>query len=349
MGRHTLGRRSKTGLKDRGQGDHRKRSLGATALERAIASYLEWLTVRHFRPTSVEKTGRALALFADWALERGLEAPHEVTLAILERYQRSLYEYRKANEEPLSIGTQANRLIALRGLFSFLVRQRYLGANPAADLLLPKAPVRLPRDVLTREEVEVLLAAPVIAEPLGLRDRAILELFYSTGLRRSELLRLQVFDVDLVHGTLFVREGKGGKDRVVPVGERALLWLQKYLASVRPQVVSGRDSGEIFLSELGEPLSGVHLGYLVRRYLQRSGLRQRGGCHLLRHTMATLMLENGADIRYIQEMLGHSKLDTTAVYTRVTIKKLKEIHTATHPGARLVRQGSSEEELTLLP
>jgi integrase/recombinase XerD len=286
--------------------------------------------------------GNRLDLFAEWASERGLASPSEVTLGILEQYQRFLFLHRKADGEPLSIATQLQRLVVLRGFFRFLVRERYLGANPAADLVLPRDSRRLPRDVLSAEEVERLLAVPDCSQPLGLRDRTILELFYATGVRRSELVRLCLYDVDFSRGTVFVREGKGRKDRVVPAGERTLAWLTKYLREVRPRLACGRDRGELFLNETGAALSADRVGAMVRRCLEHAGLHKRGSCHLLRHTMATLMLEGGADVRYVQEMLGHSNLETTAIYTRVTIAKLKQVHDATHPGARLLRRADGE-------
>ena len=169
---------------------------------------------------------------------------------------------------------------------------------------------------------------------MGLRDRTMLEAFYSTGIRRMEMANLKLFDLDAERGTIMVRQGKGKKDRMVPIGERALAWAAKYLADARPKLVQEPDDGTLFLTNLGEPFSPNRLTQLVREYVERAELGKTGACHLFRHTMATLMLENGADVRYIQEMLGHAELSTTQIYTQVSIRRLKEIHTATHP-ARL--------------
>jgi integrase/recombinase XerD len=173
-------------------------------------------------------------------------------------------------------------------------------------------------------------AEQVMAQATNVRDRAILETLYSTGIRRTELVNLRLYDVDADRGVVMVRQGKGRKDRVVPIGERALAWIDKYRRELRPMVtLDGRSA--LFLNNVGEPFTPPQLTRLVRGYVEASETGKRGSCHLFRHTMATLMLENGADIRYIQVMLGHVKLETTAIYTHVSIRKLKEIHTATHP------------------
>jgi integrase/recombinase XerD len=260
-----------------------------------------------------------------------------VTRPILERYQRHLFYARKRDGKPLSASTQYGHLATVRLFFRYLSKEGFLLANPASELELPKLPQRLPRAVLTAEEAESVLAKPDVTQPEGLRDRAMLELLYSTGLRRAELSRLLVFDVDATRGTVFVREGKGRKDRVVPVGERALAWTLKYLEEARPKLTGARDEGVLLLGDAGE---GLHVDYLtqrVRQYIEAAGLEKPGACHLFRHSMATAMLEGGADVRFVQEMLGHASLETTQLYTRVTVEKLRAVHAATHPAARLLR------------
>jgi integrase/recombinase XerD len=320
-------------LKARGQGKPRAASL-PTPLDGLIAEYLSWITERHFSESTIAQSRRHLRWFSDWAKDRGIERAGEVTLAVLELYQSHLYQARKKDGQPLSISSQVGRLQAVRSFFRFLVRQHYIAANPAADLLLPKLPKQL-ESPLSLEEVELVLAQPDVSDPLGLRDRAILELAYSSGLRRAELARLLLSDVDFFHGTVFVRQGKGKKDRLVPAGERSLAWVEKYLREARPKLVAGIDGGELFLGEYGEGISPSRLTYLGGRYVRQAGIGRRGACHLLRHTMATQMLEGGADIRYIQEMLGHENLQTTEVYTHVSIGRLKKVHEATHPAAKL--------------
>jgi integrase/recombinase XerD len=188
-----------------------------------------------------------------------------------------------------------------------------------------------------------VLAQADLGDPLGVRDRAIMETLYSTGIRRKEVAGLAVFDIDADRGVVMVRQGKGGKERMVPIGERALGWIEKYRTQVRPQHAVEPDPGTLFLTAWGEPLALMSLTDLVRRYVSRANIGKQGGCHLFRHTMATLMLEGGADVRHIQEMLGHASLETTQIYTQVSIRSLKAIHSATHPAAKLERRPRQPE------
>lgn len=159
----------------------------------------------------------------------------------------------------------------------------------------------------------------------------------------SEALKLHVFDCDFERGTLLVRQGKGKKDRMIPLGERAGAWVEKYLADGRPELVLGSDDGHLFLTTAGESFTPSRLTQLVRTYVNAAHIKKTGSCHLFRHTMATLMLEGGADIRYIQAMLRHVSLETTQIYTQVPIRKLMQIHSATHPGATLKRRAVEDQ------
>ncbi|HEX8419281.1 MAG TPA: site-specific tyrosine recombinase XerC [Sphingomonas sp.] len=302
-----------------------------------MARFLSALAVRNYSPATIEDRRHGLATFILWCAERGIERPYEVTKPILERYQRHLYYHRKSNGEPLTFRTQGQRMIPIRAWFKWLARENHILSNPASELELPRPERRLPALVLTADEADAVMAVPDTGAPLGLRDRAMLELLYATAIRRGELIALTLFDVDYARATLIVRQGKGNKDRVVPLGERAKAWLSAYRDKVRPGLVVGRDDGTLFLSRDGQPLSPKRLSEKVRGYIADAGVGKPGSCHLLRHSAATLMLEGGADIRFIQALLGHESLETTQIYTRVSIAKLAEIHAATHPGARLVR------------
>jgi integrase/recombinase XerD len=171
-----------------------------------------------------------------------------------------------------------------------------------------------------------------------------LEVLYSTGIRRMEVVHLSVYDLDAERGTLMVRQGKGKKDRMVPIGEQAIAWLERYLSEVRPGVVVPPDAGVLFLTASGEELSPNRLTQLVRDYVNAAQTGKKGACYLFRHTMATLMLECGADIRCIQEMLGHVELSTTQIYTQVSIRKLQAVHALTHPTAKLERRPAAEAQ-----
>lgn len=305
-------------------------TLGAHA-----AAYGAWMEERHYSPRTVRMARVYLGYFAAWAAERGIVRPSEVTLPIVERYQRHLFHHRKANGKPLSWVSQAGRLGSVKGLFRYLVRQHVVLSNPASDLVMPRPERRLPKHVLTASEMEAVLAIPYLGGALGLRDRALLEMLYATGMRRSEVLSLKLDDVDLERGTVVVRQGKNNKDRVLPVGERAMAWLDKYLREVRAGWACGDDEAVVFLGHTGLPLAPEYVTHRVREIVEAAKIGKRGSCHLFRHTMATLMLENGADVRYVQEMLGHASLETTSLYTRVSIRMLTQVHAATHPGAKL--------------
>lgn len=205
----------------------------------------------------------------------------------------------------------------------------------------------LPKGILSVAEIEQVLNQCDVATPLEIRNRAILETFYSTGIRRLELAQLKLHDLHLARGTLMVCQGKGNKDRGVPIGARACAWLDKYLRQVRPELIVGVDDTTLFLHDDGRAYRVGRLGDLVKRHLEHAGITAPGACHLFRHAMATHMLENGADIRYIQAMLGHADLATTQIYTQVSVIKLKQIHDATHP-ARLTHGAEAQALLSAL-
>ena len=195
---------------------------------------------------------------------------------------------------------------------------------------LPKDEVRLP-SVLSEADIERVMQQPSLSCLKGLRDRTILEVLYSTGMRRKELCELQLEDINLSQQTVMVRKGKGKKDRLLPLGERATQWVARYLTDARMGLVRDLEDQTVFLNNSGKPYRDTKLGDCVKRYLVQADIHLTGSCHLLRHAMATHMLENGADIRYLQAMLGHGNLQSTEIYTHVSIRKLQAVHTATHP------------------
>lgn len=300
-----------------------------------LQEHLLSMQTQNFSEDTVNTRRACLGYFLDWCRERSLDDPREITRPVLERYQRWLFQYRKKNGQPLTFRTQNYRLRAVKGFFRWLARQNHILHNPASELLLPRLENRLPKYILNSEEAERVIAMPQIATVEGLRDRAILEIFYATGMRRMEVANLKLYDLDKERGTVMIRQGKGKKDRHIPIGDRALAWLAKYIAEARPELLGGSDDGTVFLDEMGLAFDRVRLTTLVRGYIRKAKTGKQGGCHLFRHTVATLMLENGADIRVIQEMLGHAKISTTEMYTRVSIKLLKQVYEATHPGAAL--------------
>ena len=316
----------------------------AGSLYNWMRRFLAYQLEKHYSPRTVANRETYLRYFVIWADERGLKCPQEITKPILEAYQRHLFHHRKTNGQPLSVRSQHGRIIPIRALFSWLVKNNHLLSNPASDLELPRLDKRLPRAILTQSEVEAVLNGIDATTPMGVRARAILEVLYSTGMRRMGVIGLRWDDIDTERGTLFIREGKGKVDRMVPIGERALRWCEKYLHGVRSEFdLTGHDPA-FFLTSYGEAFTPNRMTQLVRNYVKAAELGKSGSCHLFRHSCATLMLENGADIRYIQQLLGRAKLDTTQIYTQVSIGQLKQVHTLTHP-AKLGGDGESSDVL----
>ncbi len=308
--------------------------LAALPLTRAMEAHFEALLIAGYSADTVRGRRVAIRRFIAWAAERSVTEPAEVTAALLARYQRALFAYRKPDGAPLALGSQFGCLLPLRTWFRMLARAGDIPANPAADLALPRLPKQLPRALLGQAEILAILEVADPATPEGLRDRALLELLYSTGLRRTELANLRRYDADLVRLTLFVREGKGRRDRMAPIGARAGAWLDRYLVDARPRLL-GHATEALFVSDWGETLTPERVSAIVRRAMARAGIDKPGAAHLLRHACATHMLEGGADVRHIQALLGHASLSTTERYTHVAITHLQEVHARTHPGARV--------------
>ena len=343
------GERNLAGMKNRRKGgkvqpedDGFDRSHPNT-LASLIDQWNQRLAERNYSERTLEAHKWALRTFLTWAEARDLIDPKDITKPILESFQSWLHRYRKADGQPLAIGTQRARLGALQRFFAHLCKTNHLPANPAADLDLPrKQNRRLPRG-LSKEELAAVLNLPDIRDPLGIRDRAILETLYATGARRSELVNLDLADLDPSSQTLLIRKGKGDKDRLLPIGKTALYWLDQYLQKSRPKLLLEVSEQALFLSGYGERISPGYLGNWVAKTIKEAGIEKQGSCHLLRHSCATHMHENGADIRVIQQLLGHARLDTTSIYTQVAIGHLKDVYQRTHPAAVIEIENAEPE------
>lgn len=307
----------------------------ATGMLALSEKFFAALLVDHYSPRTIGAWRYKLRPFLAWCHERGVDRPQDVTRDLLERFKAWQHAWRDEDGKGLAVLSQVGRLIVIRAFFKWLAKSNLLLFNPASEVDYPKVGFRLPKVVFTPAEVEKVLAQPDLETPFGLRDRAILETFYSTGLRRMEVANLDLTDLDEARGTLLVRQGKGAKDRVVPIGERAIAWVTKYLADGRPLLSAEPTCAALFVSKTGARLTGSAFTKMANRYVRAADLGKNASCHVFRHSAATAMLENGAEIRFIQEMLGHAKLTSTQVYTRVSIAKLKAVHTATHPAATL--------------
>ena len=311
-------------------------------LGRAVADYLGWLATRNYSPTTIEGRSKNLRRLVEWLELRGVTKPTEVSAPMLAAYQRHLARSRTRSDRPLSPRSQALHLVSAKHFFSWMAKSRLAPFNAAADIELPRVPVTLPRATFSVAEAEAICCVPDTSTSMGLRDRAIIETFYATGIRRSELARLRLADADFSRRVLFIGLGKGARDRYVPMGERCAHHLGRYVTEARPDMAPIDDEGWLFLTHDGQSITPDRLTDLVRDVMAAAQVDKPGACHLFRHTMATLMLEGGADIRFIAEMLGHSSLKSTQIYTRVSVERLAKVHEATHPAALLEPRTSPE-------
>lgn len=298
-------------------------------LERALDAYLRHVTVeRGLSAHTIAAYRRDLGTYREWLVAEGIGDTAEVTPAVIDRFIGE-----RASAEPPPASTSLARLqSSVRGWHRFLAREGIEVDDPSARLRPPKAPQRLPK-ALTIEQVERLLSAPSGEEPLGIRDRALLELLYATGARVSEAIDLDVDD--LAHGEVLRLRGKGSKERIVPLGSYARTAVDAYLTRVRPGLaMKGRASARLFLGARGAPLSRQSAWLVIRAAAERAQITTDVSPHTLRHSFATHLLQGGADVRVVQELLGHSSVATTQIYTHVSVDALRDIYATSHPRAR---------------
>jgi integrase/recombinase XerD len=294
----------------------------------AVTSLLARLRLKRYSPATLNNYADQLKRFGEWLETQPLPDLRQITKAHVLAYQEHV---RRA---PIAPETQALRLRAVKRLFGHLVEQAQLLLDPTEGIREISRRHKLPRPVLTQTEVNRLLDAPNTSLPLGLRDRALLEVLYATGLRVGELEKVTVHHVDLDAQTLQVRHAKGGRPRVVPLGKQALRWLKEYLTQVRPRLVKRRPfERALFVVRGGAPLAQTQIRFLLQHYRRAAKIRKTVTPHLLRHTCATHLMQQGADIRAIQQLLGHVRLDSTALYTRVAPTDVKATHARCHPGS----------------
>ncbi len=302
--------------------------------------YFEYLAVNNYSARTIEGKRFILRLFANWCENRDINKPEEMTQTLAERYQKHLHYHRKEDGKPLSIGSQRGRMTAVKMFYRWLVKAGYLTVSPIEMIELPKMPQQLPKAILSEKEMDKVLAQPDLGTATGLRDRAMMEAFYSTGIRRAECIHLNINDVDRTRGLIRINLGKGQKDRIIPIGNRAVFWTERYLIDSRPELVKNVTEESLFISNQGKRLKETTITSRFGEYIKQAEIGKPGSVHIFRHSTATAMLENGADIRHIQAMLGHADLSTTQIYTHVAITKLKEVHDKTHPA----KLDESEEE-----
>ena len=266
---------------------------------------------------------RDLTLYAQWLAQ---QQPPLVLDATAEHHLQGYFAARHAQTR----ATTANRrLTVLRRYFHWALRERRITQDPTVRLLAARQPLRVP-GTLTQAQVEALLHAPDPSTPLGLRDRAMLELMYASGLRVSELVTLKTFHLGLAEGVLRIM-GKGGKERLVPFGDEARRWLERYLLEARTAILGGQQTADLFVTQRGSAMSRVMFWIIVKKCAQLAGITAPLSPHTLRHAFATHLLNHGADLRVVQLLLGHADISTTTIYTHVARERLKQLHAQHHP------------------
>lgn len=232
-------------------------------------------------------------------------------------------------QQGISSRSSARLLSSLKRFFAHQIREGLLQKNPTENISMPHLIPRLPAS-LSEQDVELLLSAPDTQQALGLRDRTMIEMLYATGLRVSELIQLNLQQINLRQGVIRIT-GKGGKERLIPVGEEALLWLDDYLDTARHEILSERHSEDLFVTRRGSGMTRQAFWYIIKRYADQAGIHKPLSPHTLRHAFATHLINHGADLRVVQMLLGHSDLSTTQIYTHVARERLKTLHERCHP------------------
>lgn len=281
-------------------------------------------------------TGKRCLLnrFILWCSLNDIEYIDEITLPVVEEYR--LYarkNYKGKKGELIQSESLRNIITAVKVFIKRMYFSEILEHDPLGRLELPKKPRRVPKNILSPDEIERVFEMPLLHGDTGLRDRAILEVFYSCALRRKEIIQLQLHEIDFDKMEVRVEQGKGNIDRIVPISERASMCLKFYIDYIRPKFATLASGTTVFLNNSGRAFKKCRMSELVTKYILQSGVATSGSCGTLRHSAATHMLEENADLRYIQEFLGHADISTTQIYTHVSKKKLHKVYNASHPSA----------------
>lgn len=271
---------------------------------------------------TLEAYRRDMTLYAHWLHQERAKALYETAAEDLNAYFVARHEGSKPS-------SSNRRLAVLKRFFQLALRQQHIAADPCLKLRSARQPQRFPK-TLSEGQVEALLAAPDVATPLGLRDRAMIELMYASGLRVSELVQLKGIEVGMNEGVLRVT-GKGNKTRLLPFGEEAGSWIVRYLEQARAQILQGQVDDALFVTARGGPMTRQMFWTLIKKYALQAGITVRLSPHTLRHAFATHLLNHGADLRVVQLLLGHADISTTQIYTHVARERLKQLHAAHHP------------------
>lgn len=298
---------------------------GIVSMEQSIVDFTEYLrNEKKSSENTVLSYARDLKGFCRFMIESGVLDPAKVNRTNVMAYVYELQKQRKAG------ATVSRNIASIRSFFQFLQRKGVVTENPAADLELPKVEKKVP-EILSLEKVELLLEQPCGEEDKEVRDKAMLELLYATGIRVTELISLKVEDINLP--LEYIRCGSDAKSRIIPIGAQAKFSLRRYLEKVREHMILRPDEETLFVNCNGKPMTRQGFWKIIKAYAKKAGIEEDITPHMLRHSFAAHLIENGADLRSVQEMLGHSDISTTQIYTKLTNQKLKNVYAKAHPRA----------------
>lgn len=294
----------------------------------AIETFLQFLELeKGYSGNTLAAYRNDLEQFAQAMKEEGISSWEQVNQDVIIDYIMSLREREYASS------TVARKIAALKSFFHFLAAEEIISDDPTLNLDSPKVKKRLPV-TLSYEEVERLLDAPKGSSPKAIRDKALLELLYATGMRVTELVSLDLEDINLASATVRVRQGKGSKERIIPIHSRAVEALREYLAKARRMLLKSPEERALFLNHRGERLTRQGLWLIIKQYVREAGIKTEVTPHTLRHSFATHLLNGKADLRHVQELLGHANISTTQIYTHISSERLREIYDESHPRAK---------------
>jgi len=295
-------------------------------MDKTVSDFISYLSVeKGLAKNTLESYRRDLQVFACYLRQNGVTGFRDTSRQNIVGYLASLQNNGKAK------ATLSRNLASIRSLYQYLSQERLVDGNPSADLESPRPERKLPR-VLTTREVDLLLDQPDCSRVIGPRDKAMLEVIYATGIRVSELMSLDVENLNIESG--FVRcLGKGNKERIIPIGSVAVRHLQEYLKGCRHKLVKNGAESALFVNQNGKRMTRQGFWKILKKYSREAGIKKDITPHTLRHSFATHLLENGADLRSVQEMLGHADISTTQIYTQVARSKIREVYEKTHPRA----------------
>jgi integrase/recombinase XerD len=314
----------------------KQEALAGEPFEKTLAAFSEHQNLKGFSVRTMRGYGYELAQLVSWLRERGVTSFGGMTEDHLSEYQAHLAGKPGRIGKVLAASTRNRILSALVSFARFLVQSGRLVKDPSQGLAFPRVPRKLPQNVLSEREMEKLLAAPRLDDPVDLRNRALMELLYATAVRQSEALDLKLEHVDLAESEVRVERGKGGKGRIAPLCKESCAVLAAYLTDVRPQILGGKpDSGYFFVSKGGKRLDPSQTLKAFKRYAAKAGITRPVGFHTYRHSCATHLMKRGVGLRYVQELLGHASLNSTQVYTHVSIPDLKRAHAKFHPREKM--------------